>query len=67
MPEDDIECESFKVISIDSLLVYDRKYYLQVHIDNCAYQIVNKRMTDYLDENFLKIKYYKYCITIELV
>ena len=28
MSEDDIECESFTVISIDSLLVYDKKYYL---------------------------------------
>ena len=25
--EDDIECESFAIISIDSLLVYDKKYY----------------------------------------
>ena len=24
MPEDDIECESFTVISIDSLFVYDK-------------------------------------------
>ena len=38
---DDIECESFKVISIDSLLVYKSKYYLQVYLDNCAYNITN--------------------------
>ena len=31
VPEDDIECESFTVISIDSLLVYDKKYHLQVY------------------------------------
>ena len=30
VPEDDIECEFFTVISIDSLLIYDKKYYLQV-------------------------------------
>ena len=36
MPEDDIEFESFTVISIDSLLVYKNKYYPQVHLDNCA-------------------------------
>ena len=41
--EDDIECESFTVISIDSLLVYDKKYYLQVFLDNCAYKILNKK------------------------
>ena len=46
VPKDDIECESFTVIFIDSLLVYDNKYYLQVYLDNCAYKIVNKQMTD---------------------
>ena len=54
VPGDDIECESFTVISIDSLLVYDMKYYLQVYFDNCAYKIVNKQMTDYLDENLIE-------------
>ena len=28
VPEHDIECKSFTVISIDSLLVYESKYYL---------------------------------------
>ena len=28
VPEDDIECESFIVIPIDSLLVYEKKTYL---------------------------------------
>ena len=42
VPEDDTECESFAVISIDSLLVYKSKYYLQVYLDNCAYKIANK-------------------------
>ena len=51
MSEDDIECESFTVISIDYLLVYENKYYLQVYLDNCAYKSVSKQMTDYLDEN----------------
>ena len=30
VPKDDMECESFPAISIDSLLVYDEKHYLQV-------------------------------------
>ena len=42
VPEDDIECKSFIVISIDSLLVYENKYYLQVYLDNCAYKTANK-------------------------
>ena len=50
MPEDDIECESFTVISIDSLLAHENKLYL----DNCAYKIANKQMTDYLDDNLFE-------------
>ena len=42
VPEDAIECESFTVTSIDSLLVYEEKYNLQVYLDNCSYKIVNK-------------------------
>ena len=52
--EDDIECESFTVISIDSLLVYNKKYYLQVYLDNCAYKTVHRQMTDYLDKNLFE-------------
>ena len=52
--EDDIECKSFTVISIDSLLVYENEYYLQVYLDNCAYKIANKQMTDYFDDIFFK-------------
>ena len=51
VPEDDIECQFFTVISIDSLLVYNNKYYLQIYSDNCAYIFFNKQITDYLDEN----------------
>ena len=54
MPEHDAECECFTVISIDSLLAYNKKYYLQLFLDNCTYKIVNKQMTDYLDENLFK-------------
>ena len=51
VPKDDIECKSFTIISIDSLLVYEKKYYLLVYLDNCAYKIVEKQMIDYLDDN----------------
>ena len=51
MPYDDIESKSFIVISTDSLLVYENKYYLQVYLDICVYKIVNKQMTGYLDDN----------------
>ena len=52
--EDDKECKSFTVISINSLLVYDKKYFLQVYLENCAYKIVNKQMADYLDGNLFE-------------
>ena len=65
--EDDVECASFTVISIDYLLIYENKYYLQVYLDNYVIQkTVNQQMTDYLDEN-LKIRCYKCCITKELI
>ena len=51
VPEDGVKCESFTVISIDSLLVYESKYYLQVYLDNYACKIVDKRMIDYLGGN----------------
>ena len=54
MPADDIKCESFTVISIDSLLLYEIQYYLHIYLDNCAYKIPNKQMTDYLDENLFE-------------
>ena len=54
MPEDDIECESLTVVSIDSLLVYENKYYLQACLENCADKVTNKQMTDYLDDNLFE-------------
>ena len=54
MPESDIEWEFLTVISIDSLLVYNKKYYLQVYLDKCAYKTVYKQMIDYPDENLFE-------------
>ena len=54
IPEADLECKFFRIMYIDSLLVCENKYYLEVYLDNCAYKIVNKQMTDYLDETFLE-------------
>ena len=52
--EDYTECESFTVISIDSLLVSKSKYYLQVYSDNCAHKVANKQMIGYLDGNIFE-------------
>ena len=54
MPEDKIECGPFTVISIDSLLVYEKRYYLQVYLEICANKITGKRMMDYLGRNLFK-------------
>ena len=54
VPEDDIECESFTVIYIDSLVFYKHNHYLQRYLDNCAYKYGNKQTTDYLDHNLFK-------------
>ena len=55
MSEEVLECESFTIISTDSLIVYENKYiYLQVYLDNCAYKIVNIQMIDYCDVNLLE-------------
>ena len=42
VPEDDVECKSFTVTSIDSLFIHQNKYYLQVYLDNCAYKTIGK-------------------------
>ena len=54
VPEDAVECKSFRIISIDSLLVYENKYYLQVYLDYCAYKMVSTKMIDYLDDNLFE-------------
>ena len=54
VPEDDIEYESFIAISVDSLLVYESKYYQQVYLDNGVYEIAKNQITDYLDDNLFE-------------
>ena len=47
MPEG-VEWQSPTIISIDCLLAYGNKYYLQVYFDDCAYKIVDKQMIHHL-------------------
>ena len=42
------------VIYVDSLLVYEIKYYLQVYLNNCAYETLTKQISNYLDENLFE-------------
>ena len=62
--EDGVECESFKVIYIESLLVYESRHYLQVHLDNS--KIVSTQMIDYLDQNLFESNK-KCCFTTESI
>ena len=45
---------SFTVISGNSLLVYKNRYYLQVYLDNCVHKIIDKQITDYLEDNLFE-------------
>ena len=54
MPENNIECGSFTVISIDCLLVYEKKCYLQVYLEICANKTTGKLMMDYLGGNLFE-------------
>ena len=49
-----VKCNSFTIISIDSLLNYEDKYYLHVYLDDCAYKVVNTQAIDYLDGNLFE-------------
>ena len=49
--EKEVECTSLTIISIYSLLAYYNKYYMQVYLDNSAYNIVNTGMLGYLNDN----------------
>ena len=49
-----VECESFTMISVDCLLVYDKKYYLQVYLENLVYKIANKQITGYLNKTLFQ-------------
>ena len=55
MPEDGVEYESFKSTSIDSLLAYESKYYLQLYLDNCAYKTLRTEVVDYLMTIYLSL------------
>ena len=54
VPEDGVEFNFFTIISIDSLLVYDGKYHLQLYLDKCVYKVVNNQMIDFLDDNLFE-------------
>ena len=50
MTAEDPEYKSYTIISINCLLTYESKYYLQVCLDNCAYKTLNTQMVDYLGD-----------------
>ena len=54
LPENGAECESYTNISVDLLLVYEKKYYLQIYLDNCVCKLVNTQKVDYLDGNLFE-------------
>ena len=56
MSEDGVECESFTIIFIGSLLVYDNKLIMiTIYLDHYDYEIVEQQVTDYLGGNIFEI------------
>ena len=53
VPEDGGECKYFTIISIDSLLVYENKHYLQLYLNNCIYKNLNTQMKYFFDDNLI--------------
>ena len=49
-----LECKSFTVISIASLLIYENKYYVQVYLDNCVIKLYSSKWYVYLDDNLFE-------------
>ena len=45
-PEDRGEYELFTIISIDSILAFENKYYLQEYLDNCSQKSIDKQKMD---------------------
>ena len=45
--------QSFLLI-LDSLILYDSKYYLQVYLGNRSYKIVDNQMIDYFGDNLFE-------------
>ena len=58
VPEDGVECEPFTIISINFLLVYQNRYYLELYLNSFVYQILNKQMIDYLYDNLFEANEY---------
>ena len=63
---DKVYTNSFTVISIDSLLVYDNNYYLQVCLDNWAYKVFTSGFL-IIDSNFkilsvMVVMIWQYCV-----
>ena len=42
------------IFSIDSLLAYESKSYLQVYLDSCTYKIKSKQITDFPNEDLFE-------------
>ena len=54
MLEDGVKYEFFTVISVDSLLAYENKYYLQVFLYKCVYKVADKGIIDYFGDKLFE-------------
>ena len=61
-----LECTFFTITGIDSILVYENKYFLKVCLDDCSYKIGNTEMADYLHVNLFETDWFLSFINAEL-
>ena len=64
VPEDGVEVESFKITSIDSLLVYEKKISSTSILENCTYKTLNTQLIDCFDDNLLRLMKISFIIYI---
>ena len=49
IPEEKFECECISCISVDSMLKIDKKYYPQVYLEHCKYNVKERKIKNLID------------------
>ena len=49
IPKERIECKCIPCISVDSILKIEKKYYLQVYLEQCKYKVKQRKIKNFID------------------
>ena len=49
IPEERVECECIPCISVDSVLKIEKKWYLQVYLEQCKYKVKERKIKNLID------------------